>query len=180
MRVLRYILGAVAALAVIFVLIGMFVPSFTYENRIEVSKPVEHSFAVFSDPANMSEWLTGFKSMENLTGGPNEVGSTWKLVFVDGDEEIIMTEEVTGFKENELISFTLDNEVLEADIEVHFVRKNGTTGILQSSKVEGKNLFWKSLLFLSKWNMTARGQENYVKLKHLIETTELQTANDQL
>lgn len=112
MKILKYILGIIAALVVIFFMIGVFVSTFTYENKVEVNAPVEKAWAVFTDESRMGEWLTGLKSIETISGNPGEVGSIYRLVFVQNGEEMVMTEEVTAFQQNELFAFNLDNDVM--------------------------------------------------------------------
>ncbi len=171
MKVLKFIGIAVLVLVVAFLAIGALVPSFEYKHRVEVNAPVEHSWAVFSDLENMGKWVVGFKSMEKLSGNDNEVGCTYKLVFEENGRVIEMVEEVTAIKENELIAFSFDADPVVSNIEVHFNQIENGTEIVAIKLVQGKNIFWKSLLWLSKSNMMKRGNEIYGNLKQLIEET---------
>jgi len=171
MTFLKYALGLVAILSVVFLLIGALVPTFSYESRIIVDAPREHSFAVFSDETRMGDWLSHFKSIELVSGAPNEVGSEYRLVIVEKGEKMVMTETVKAFDENEFYAFELDNDVMLADVEIRFSGDETSTEIVATTKVNGKNFLWRSILPLFKSMMTQRAQHDYDKLKHVIETT---------
>lgn len=170
MKILKVILGIVVGLVVVFFAVGIFAPSFTYENKVEVNAPVEKAWAIFTDESRMGDWLTGFQSIETINGNPGEVGSKYRMVFVENGEEMVITEEVTAYRENELFAFTLDADPLISDVEVKFTGNDERTEIIATNLVEGKNLVWKSLLRLMKSMLANRGQEQYDKLKEIIES----------
>ncbi len=170
MKILKIILGLVVGLALVFFAVGIFAPSFTYENKIEVNAPVEKAWAIFADPSRMGEWLTGFQSMETISGNPGEVGSKHRMVFVEDGEEMVIMEEVTAFQENELFAFTMDADPFMSDVEIRFAGDNTRTEITAINHIEGKNLIWKSVLRLMKSMVVNRGQEQYNKLKEIIES----------
>lgn len=177
MRILKWVGGILAAIVVIFFLIGVFVPTFTYVSRIEVNAPVEHAWAVFNDESRVGEWMTGFKSIETISGNPNEVGSKFRLVFEEDGKEIVMTETMTAFEPHERFAFDLVNEVMNVNVDIRFASSGGKTEITATSLVDGNNIFWKSLLPLFKSGFEDRSQEMYDKLKTLIETTEVSSSS---
>lgn len=150
-------------------------PTFTYVSKIEVNAPAEHAWAVFTDDTCMGEWMTGFKSIENISGNPNEVGSKWKLVIEQGGELMEMTETMTAFKENELFAFKLENDVMFVDTDITFVEQNGRTEIKATNLVEGRNILWKSLFALMRGALGANSQGICDNLKTVIETTPIAT-----
>ena len=97
-------------------------------------------------------------------------GTGW--FFVERGEEMVMTEEVTAFKENELFAFKLENDVMFVDAQVTFAETDGQTGITATHVVRGRNAFWRSLLPLFKSSIERRGEENFAKLKAVIEAAE--------
>lgn len=170
MKILKFVLGAVIGFAIVFFSVGIFAPSFTYENKVEVNAPVEKAWAIFTDESRMGDWLTGFQSIETISGNPGEVGCKYRVVFIENGEEMVMTEEVTAFQENEIFAFTLDADPLISDVEVKFTGDESKTEIIATNHVEGKNLLWKSTLRLMKFMIANRGQEQYDKLKEIIES----------
>jgi len=171
MKLLKYFGIFLIVVLVAFLLVGIFAPTFTYESRVVVNAPVEQSWAVFSDPSRMGEWLVGFKSIETVSGQPDSVGSKYKMVFEENGRLMKMTETVTAIKPNELFAFTLDARPMIDKVEVRFSGDGEKTEIVAMNHIEGKNLIWKSILRLSKSNMKKRGQEVYNKLKNLIEAS---------
>lgn len=173
MNILKWVVGILALLLVAFFMVGVFVPTFTYESRISVNKPAAHAFAVFMDDKKRADWMTGFKSIEIISGNRGEVGSIYKLAIEESGELMEMEETITAFKENVLFASKLVNDVMFADVEITFVESHGQTIITASNLVEGRNLIWKSLLVLFKGNISNQSQEMYENLKQVIEATEL-------
>jgi len=170
MRILKLILGLLLGLALVFFAVGIFTPSFTYENKVEVNASVEKAWAIFTDESRMGDWLTGFQSMETISGNPGEVGSKYRMIFVENGEEMVIMEEVTAFQENELFAFTLDADPLISDVEVKFRGDESKTEMTATNHVVGKNFLWKSMLRIMKSMIANRGQEQYDKLKEIIES----------
>lgn len=171
MKLLKYAGLTVAVLAGIFLSIGFFVPSFSYESRIEVNAPLAQAFAVFNDPSRMGEWMSGFKSIETISGNPNEVGSRYRLVIVENGEEMVTIEEMTAFQKNERFGFRRISDALIAKVEIRFTDQDGRTVITDVTRVEGRNFLWKSLLPLFKSMMVDKAHENYGRLKQVIESS---------
>ena len=112
--------------------------------------------------------MTGFESMETISGNPGEVGSK---IFVENGDEMVIMEEVTAFQEKNLFGFTLGMpNPLISDVEVKFTGDESKTEITATIHVEGKNLLWKSTLRLMKSMIANRGQRQYDKLKEIIES----------
>ena len=108
--------------------------------------------------------------METISGNPGEVGSKYRMIFVENGDEMVIMEEVTAFQEKNLFGFTLDADPLISDVEVKFTGDESKTEITATIHVEGKNLLWKSRLRLMKSMIANRGQRQYDKLKEIIES----------
>ena len=67
--------------------------------------------------------------METVNGNPGEVGSKYRMIFVENGEEMVIMEEVTAFQENELLAFTLDADPLISDVEIKFTGGESKTEI---------------------------------------------------
>ena len=168
-KVLRFIVIGIFALAIIFFSLGLFIPAFSFDNVVEVNRPVEKAFAEFNDVSNMYKWIPGFQFIEPISGWPNEVGSKWKLVVKEEEERIELIETITAYKKNEVFAFNLSNEMMSEDVEIVFTSKGKNTIITAHNKVNGKNIFWKSLFVVSKSYFKNAQQESYEKLKIVIE-----------
>jgi len=150
-------------------MVGFFMPWVQFEIHVEVDKPVNQTFAVFNDVLRMKDWLHNFKSIETLSGKPNEIGSKYKLVVNDDGKDFEMTEVMTGFRENEYFAFRLENEVLTNDVETRFTWEGQKTEIVTKNKIIGKNIFWKSLFPFFKSTFREHTEGDFIRLKELVE-----------
>lgn len=158
------------ACIVSFLMIGFFMARLDYKITFEVNKPVDQTFKAFMDGTQMADWMTGFKRMETLSGKPGEVGSKYRLVFAEGDKEVIVDEEVIARKENELFVFSVENDFLTGTGEFRFADNNGKTTVTYLNDTKGKNIVYKSLLALFRSNIMDRNRNDFEKLKTLIES----------
>jgi hypothetical protein len=98
MKYLKYLLGILLLLVILFFAIGMITPSVSYESEVTVNKSADEAWAVMSDESKMSQWISGFKRTEPVSGEPNTIGAVSKVYVEDNGEEIVMEETVTNFK----------------------------------------------------------------------------------
>src|SRR5690554_761890 len=89
MKYLKYIIGIIAILAIVFLALGLIKPKITYECEITVEKPTTESWAVLQDQEKLSEWLPGFQKLEHISGTPGTAGAVSKVYFDnDGQSKI--------------------------------------------------------------------------------------------
>ncbi len=162
------VLSSIAALAT-FWIVGLLNESVSTSTKTIVNKPVEETFAAFVDEDLMRDWLTGYVSSEPIVISPLVVGSKYKMTFIENGEEMIMTEEITGFELNKRFEFTLDSDFFKGENTVTFHSEGDKTIVKTHSISKGKNLFFKSLLPFMKSSMEERQVHDYGKLKEIIE-----------
>ena len=75
MKYLKYILGIIAVLLIVFLALGLFKPELKYDCEITVDKPVAESWAVIQDEDKLSEWLEGLQKIDHISGTPGKVGA---------------------------------------------------------------------------------------------------------
>ena len=176
-KALKYIFGAAAILLIAFLSIGFIIPEVSYENKVLVNKPIEHSFQVFINPNKLKDWISGFKKINHVSGFPNEIGSKWALTIEENGEEMTMIEEITAYELDKLFAFKLDNDVLTTYVEIRFEDSGKGTAIIVKNRVIGKNMFFRSLFPLYTSYFKEMTQVDYEKLKNVIETTEEKQGN---
>jgi len=170
MKILKLAALVVGLLVVGVLLVPVFAPSVVIETTITVNKPVAKAFDIFNDTTNMPKWLTGFQSMETVSGRPNEVGSRFRLTFSEGGTDIVMTEEVTAFRPGELIAFRMESDMMENNTTVRFAPSGGGgTEITGTTVMDGKGVVWGALLPLMKPMIEERSAADYGKLRDLID-----------
>ena len=169
MKTIKIVLIALLSVIVGFVCIGILNSEQEFENQVIVNRPVADCFAVFNNEANMGKWMDNFEQIEKISGNPNEVGSKYKLVFVDGAEEMALFETLTAFKENELFSFDYDNDLITGHVDVHFVAAGSATKIIARSRYSANGFFMQCLFPFFQGTMQQQSQKNYDQLRELIE-----------
>ena len=168
-KILKYFLITIVLIVIAFFTAGICCPAVSYESKVTVSKPVETSFGVFTNAMKLSDWITGLKGIGWINGNQNEVGSKWKFIVTrfGSDYELIQT--LTAFRQNELFTSNSDNEAFTNKVEIKFISKGASTEIIASSKLEGKNILWKSAFASGQFFLHKQDQEMYDKLKEIIE-----------
>ncbi|MDN5200649.1 SRPBCC family protein [Fulvivirgaceae bacterium BMA10] len=169
MKFLKYFLGFLIIIIIAFFAVGLFVPTFSYQSSVKVDAPVEKVWEVFVDESKLPYWMDGFQSIETISGKRNEVGSIYELVFLQGGEEIKLTETLKAFEPGKLFAMKIESDFLSSDTKVNFEQEGDQTIITAVNRVEGNNLFKKSICFLSKSTFQEMSTKQYTKLKDIIE-----------
>jgi len=173
MKIIKYILYAILALIVLFLLIGFVKPEVDYGAEIVVDKPVKEAWAVTQDESKYAQWLEGFKSIELLSGEKGQVGSTYKVTVNpgEGQEDFEMVETVQSLKEFEHVEMTFDSKAMNFYQKMSFDEQDGKTKIKTDSKVKGKGIFMRSMFALMEMttgSFTKQEGKNMASLKTLI------------
>jgi hypothetical protein len=170
-KFIKYTVIIVLLITVVFFSLGFFVPELNMKNTVEVRSPIGHSFAVFENVNKMKDWMPGFKSIE-LTGGlPFMPNSTYKLVTEENGRRMEMKETLIALQTNEIFSFTLENDQIYSEVQVHFSGGPDKTIISAETKIRGQNMFWRSMLVFAKGTIMEKQQQMYEAMKKVIEST---------
>ncbi|MBI3501505.1 MAG: hypothetical protein HY063_06905 [Bacteroidetes bacterium] len=168
-KFLKYFFITILLLAVIFFSLGIIFSTITYESKVNVNKPVETSFGVFTNAMKLSDWVIGLKGIGWISGGQNEIGSKWIFIVTQHGSDYKLTQTLKEFKKNELFVTNADNELFTDDVEVKFIPNGTSTDIVATSHLSGKNIFWKSAFVCAQSLLRKQDQEMYNKLKEVIE-----------
>ena len=142
-------------------------------HSIEIERSPEEVFTWIKDPERAKEWMTSVSEGEMLTGDPNTVGSTFREVVRDENGETEMHGVVTGFEENQMISFHLSGEYNTVDVEFHVKKVNERTRVTQNADIRWRGFMKVMSIFLGgriKKEIMAQSQSEFEKLKTLCET----------
>jgi uncharacterized protein YndB with AHSA1/START domain len=169
MKYLKYLLGLILLIAIIFFGKGLLTPSIYYESEIVVNKSAEESWAVMSDETKLSQWIKEVKKIELVSGTANTVGAVSKIYVVDGGQEMVMEETIKAVKPNELLSMSFTMDFMNMDYEMRLKEKDGKTTITTKSTTTGNGLFAKSMVSFMTGSMETQENENLINLKTLIE-----------
>jgi uncharacterized protein YndB with AHSA1/START domain len=168
MKVLKIAGIGIGALIIAALSVGLLVPSFEYQSSVQVNASPEKCWKVFHDSKQMNKWMEGFESLTLRKGDSLAMGSRYEIVIHGHDKRMVMIETITEVKSPEKISYELNNDVLKSEYTFSF-EGGATTAITNHYKITGNNIFWRSILFLSKSYMTNASQSQLTLLKKVIE-----------
>jgi hypothetical protein len=96
---------------------------------IEVKADQQSTWNVFQNPARMKQWIEGFKRIEMLEGSIGQVGSTYRLLFVQNGEENELFQEITEIEAPVVFSYNMHNDFLVGSSTTTMTEENGITTI---------------------------------------------------
>ena len=171
MKILKYILGILALLVLLFILIGQIASEITYDYEITVDKPVAESWAVIQDESKMGDWLEGFQSIEHVSGPKDGVGAVSDVHFLEpgSGQPMTIRETITAMVPNESISMTFTSDVSHMDYTLQMAEVNGKTKISTNTTTYGKGMVYKSMFSLMRGMIKANEERNLANLKRTIE-----------
>jgi len=170
MKYLKYLLGIIALLVVLFIGKGFLTPSISYTSEITVDKPLKEAWAVMNDESKISQWLKGITNIEHVSGEKGAVGAVTKYTFTDSGQESIILETIKSIRPNEQVTMDFEMEgVMTMDYKVDFMEKDGKTHIKSSTTTKGDGMIMQSMVSFMTGSMQVQEDENMGNLKRLIE-----------
>ncbi len=172
MKALKYFLWFPFIVMGIVLLLAFFFPTVSIEEQYEIDAPVQKTWDIFHDNTFMKQWLTGFKRMKAIEEKPGKIGSRYQMFFDEGDGEMYMIEEITGYKAYEQFDFKMEHPAANTKTNIRFEEKDGKTIIYQQVETEANSFFFRSMLPFMQLSMKKQNAESYGKLKALVESLE--------
>ncbi len=169
MKYLKYFLGLILILMLIFFGLGLLTPSIYYESEVVVNKSAKEAWAVMNDEKNLPNWIKGFKRTELISGTANTVGSVSNVYVEENGQEMIMKETIKDVVPNELLSMVFTMDIMNMDYDMVFAQEGEQTTITSKSTTKGNGLFAKSIVYFMAGTMKAQEDENLNNLKKIIE-----------
>ena len=174
MKVLKYILAAIAIIVLAFFAVGFIIPEVEYGHKITVNKSINEAWDVSQDESKFHLWLDGFKSIELLEGEKGQVGSKY-LVKVnpgEGQPEFEMTETLVAIEQPTFVEMHFDSEMMDFKQTIRFSEQEDGVHIKTESLVIGKGLSSKAMFAIMEMAggaFTAQEAKNMNNLKTVIE-----------
>src|SRR5206468_319401 len=107
------------------------------------------------------DWVYGFKSLEQISGKPDELGSRARLSVVRDGTEYTFNSELIDIKPPEMAVTRLNNDLLVHEARVELSEADGKTKIVSTEKIMGKNWFLRSMFALFKGRFTDVSKRNF-------------------
>ncbi|MCF8259002.1 MAG: SRPBCC family protein [Flavobacteriales bacterium] len=172
-RLIKVFFALVAVSALVFAgffAIGVMRPSVPISARIEIERPVADVFAAYNAPFDRMDWLEGYEGTERVSGGAGIPGSVSTVFFTHDGKKFVMKEELKDYVENRLVELTWSNEVLTQRMRVAFEAVDEqSASVTMSGTVEGTSWFMRSMMGLAQNRMQQQEEQNFVRLKELLE-----------
>lgn len=170
MKFLKYLLFLLLAIVVIFLALGMFTPSITYDSEVVIDKPAAEVWAVMNDESKMSNWLPGYVKSELVSGTRNTVGAVSKVYFNEAGQETVMTETITAITPNERLAMDFSiPDFMDMAYELVAKEEGGKTTMTSSTTTTGNGMMSKSIVAIMKGAMSDQEDTNMMALKKLAE-----------
>ena len=169
MKILKWGLGIIAFLGLLFLAAGFIKPSISYDSGITVDKPIKEAWAVMSDESKISQWMKDITKVEHVSGEKGKVGAVTNYTFVENGQESVVVETIKEIKDDEYIvmDFTVEG-AMSMDYKINYSENNGKTDIKSSTTVKGDGMFMRSIMSFMTSTMKAQEDENLANLKKLI------------
>ena len=142
-NILRRIALVVLVLLLIFLSLGIFIPTVSYETKGEINKPIEEVFALYNDMDRISEWIPEIKEVETLVNKAGKVGSEFRMVVDNNGQSMEMLERVEDYVPNERVALFYDAGMMLKNDTFTFEEEGGKTIIKGSHEVEGSSYYSK-------------------------------------
>ncbi len=170
MKILFYVLGFIATCFLGFYVIGLVKPTVNYQNEITINRPIEQSWAVYSNEQLLSQWMQGFQRLEKQKLNPFDVGAEYKIILKEEGQEFELQYKVINCIPNQLYEFELSNPLLKNHVKIEFKSSQTyTTQIFSSNTVYANNWFLRSLFVFFKGQFKSQEELNLQALKKLVE-----------
>jgi len=152
-----------------FIALGFVFPEVKYQSSVEINKPVEKVFSVFTDINATKNWIPEFKSVSVVQQLPNQVGSEYNVVVSNNEQEVAMKQKVLEFVKNESAKYRYNLGGMLKLNDFQFSSEGNTTKITQTTTVKSNEFLMSSMLPLFKGKLVEQDQVYLNNFKDYIE-----------
>ena len=136
-----------------------------YTTEININRPLEKVVALFSNPANFSEWMEGFQKYELIEGEEGKAGSKSKFSFKMKNREVEMIETILENNLPKEFTVTYDAKGVHNIQTTRFIKiDDETTKYLAENEFQFKGLMKLMALMPGAFKkQTMKYMENFKK-----------------
>lgn len=145
---------------------------YAIKTSVTINASPEQVWDKLMNPDNLKHWLTGFISIEHISGTPGNAGSISILKFKERRKEVEITETVVISNpcEHYDYGFRMENAEFSSDTNIRLVSFGTKTDLIQTVQLSPNSFILKLLMPLLKGSFERRTQTELMKLKSFIET----------
>ncbi len=169
MKVLKTALMTIFIGILVYFIIGLLTPPISKEVKLELDQSTEEVFLTLTDQSNMTKWIPGLKSVVQVSGKPNTIGSVSEFVFERDSLEIQILVRINDYKENESMNLTLIHDKLISDVHIEFLSQDTGSKLDISYKIAGNSFLTKTTMPFIKPLIEKYSDMDLEKLKTLLQ-----------
>ena len=139
------------------------------ESKITIQAERKDVFTAFTNRDLEQKWKEGLESSNQVKGEPWEIGSKRELIFLDKGRKIKFEETVTGFTEDEILSYVLEHPGVDNNTTIKFAQLESGTQVTVVNKSFGRAISWRLMMGFMKKHLKARQDSDLNNLKQLLE-----------
>ena len=175
---MKFILQIVLVILVIiglFFLLGYIVTEQRNISEVEVKAPRDLCWDIFQNENMMSEWMEEVERISMIEGTKDSVGSKQKITMksTSGSDKLSevsqLVRTITKNSPPSGYSYDYTNAILDGSTAVSFSISDSITIIRSEDVFSAKELWMRSTLFLMQGSIEKRTQNQFNKLKTIIE-----------
>src|SRR5687767_13519993 len=111
----------------------------SFVTKVQVNKPVGHTFRLFLDEEMMAHWISGFKGIEILQGKPRQAESFYRMMIHFDGADVQIYQKILEMEMNERLLVQMEHPEFLTYSEILFKKTGNATEVFCRVKIEGKN-----------------------------------------
>ena len=171
MKILKTALIIILIGILVYMIIGLLTPPVSQEVAMEIEQPAEEIFSTLTDQSKMTKWVPGLKSVKQVSGKPNTVGSISEFVFERDGTKIPILIKIDNYVENESMNLTLTHDKLVSDVQINVIPVGNSSKLDISYKIAGNSLMTKTAMPFIKPLIKKYSEMDLEEVKKLLENT---------
>lgn len=153
----------------VYLIIGLLTPPISQEVIVEIEQPAEEIFTTLINQSNMTKWVPGLTSINQVSGKPNAVGSVSEFIFERDGMKIPILVKINDYKENESMNLTLTHAKLVSNVQIKVLSFGDNSKLDISYKIKGNSLMTKTAMPFIKPLIKKYSEMDLEELKKLLE-----------
>lgn len=137
-------------LLLIFLSLGIFFPSVSYNTEQVVALDRASVFDLYNDSSRLPEWLTDIESVDTVKWVPAVVGSQFKIQLKDTPGSEALLETVTAFAKSDSVALSFKAGIMQKEDTFVFLDHDQGCKIIGKHKVTAESYYAKCIFALMK------------------------------
>lgn len=170
MKTVKVIITILVVLTVIFFGTGLIIKETDYTAKVEVSAPLNKTFATFNDMKLIKNWIPEIISIDTVNYNQGRTGSIFEVTVTNPDSAVIkMREHVKAYVENEKLTLFWDAESMLKTDDYTFKEVNGKSLVTLNATCQSDSFILSCLFPYFKGRFQTMDQTYLDNFKNYIE-----------